>query len=265
MLRGQDAQGSGYSGVRMLRDWDQDVQGSGCSHWQVPGWDVGGVAQVGTPQGSPLIHLQLSLSQMMDFAGKTKGVKAVVTAAARPALHISPLSPQPQSDKRRPKSNKSPFFQTFLHFPTGKVPGGSSWLSLSASPGAAHLTDIPAKAGLRPQAQQPNCSSPQTPGALLLPHGQLLTQIPRLFTPAGRNLANPSAVSDLPLPELGELPGAARTGRGPAAAPQTRAKPRAELNPDPQSWRVPPTPTRDYPPKTAGSRQEFNSFSGEKL
>lgn len=131
MLRGRDARGSGYSGIRILRG--QDAQGSGCSHWQVPGWDVGGIAQVRTPQGSPLIHLQLSLSQMMDFAGKTKSVKAAVTAAARLALHISPLSPQPQSDKRRPKSNKSPFFQTFLHFPTGKVPGGSSQLPLCLS------------------------------------------------------------------------------------------------------------------------------------
>lgn len=36
------------------------------------------------------------------------------------------------------------------------------------------------------------------PRALLLPCGQISTQIPRLFTPAGRNLANPSTACDLP-------------------------------------------------------------------
>lgn len=38
-----------------------------------------------------------------------------------------------------------------------------------------------------------------------------------------------------------------------------------QLSPDPRAQRVSPTPTQDYSPKTAGSRQDFSSFSGEKL
>lgn len=100
----------------------------------------------------------------------------------------------------------------------GKVPGRQGFGSRcsgqlrcpalpAAEPGLAHLTDDLGEAELRASARRwPGAASdsgqvdllPQMP-RVLLPHGQISIQIPRLFTPAGGNLANPSTACDLPL------------------------------------------------------------------
>lgn len=111
------------------------------------------------------------------------------------------------------KVAKALFSKPAFPFQWGKVPGRQGCGSRcsgqlrcpalpAAEPGLAHLTGDLGEAELRASARRwPGAASDtgQVDRVLLLPHGQISTQIPRLFTPAGGNLANPSTACNLPL------------------------------------------------------------------
>lgn len=248
---------------------------------------MGHTAWAGVPQECPaLVCLPLSLSPLQDPCWESQACEgcAHCSGFAHDALQEDPpfspgrsLLPNSSIPAREDQKVVNVLFsQPSFPFQRGKVPAWQCCCSnlplcqqlspgwLISRTGWERLNSEHQPRGGREQTAAPAKSAPETPTALLLPRGQISTQIPRLFAPAGRNLANPLIAC-----EEGGLPGAADP-EGHDKTQQQRSRrgeqsPEQQLNPDPGGWRVPRAPTQKQAVRSTQHSNNCKNSSREKL